>query len=54
MRDDFLSSDWAETHAGFSTSIHKLFGRIGYGFERLTARQFDAPWRRPSLGRPAR
>ena len=45
MRDDFLSDTWADNHAQLSISIHKLFNKVVESFERLHARQFDAPWR---------
>lgn len=45
MRDDFLSADWARHHGSVSAGFNKLITRIAVGWERLTANQFDAPWR---------
>lgn len=48
MRDDYLTSDWAAEHRRASGFFHKLASAFLQGIERLNARQFDAPWRRPS------
>lgn len=46
MRDDFLSADWAEHHDEMSNGIHNLIKSIAAAFAILTARQFDAPWKK--------
>ncbi|MEN2785647.1 hypothetical protein ACFOKI_11460 [Sphingomonas qilianensis] len=51
MRDDFLTSDWADHHHLVSRDIHKLVKRIIFGFKRLQARQFYAPWKKERRGR---
>lgn len=47
MRDDFTGRFWAENHQLWSASILRGIDKLSYAFYRLSAHQFDAPWRRP-------
>ena len=51
MRDDFLGRDWADNHHAMSADIHKMIKKIVFGFKRLSARQYDAPWKHARRGR---
>jgi hypothetical protein len=53
MRDEFLGRDWADNHQAMSLDLHKLFKKIVFGFKRLNARQFDAPWKQARRNRSA-
>lgn len=54
MRDDFLTSGWADHRGGLIDGLHKLLVLTRQSFDRLNAYQFDAPWRREqSKHRPA-
>ncbi|WP_375288112.1 hypothetical protein [Sphingomonas sp.] len=46
MRDDFLSADWAREHRKTGRDFHKVLKHIARAWVRLSAIQFDAPWRR--------
>ena len=46
--EDFQSPAWADHHATFGATIHKLLHDLRIGFERLNAYEFDAPWKRPA------
>jgi hypothetical protein len=44
MPHDFEGLDWANNHAAFSTAVTSIFATLMRGFDRLSARKFDAPW----------
>lgn len=44
MIDPFLSQSWAERHHTFTGWLGRLADQILYAFERLAARNYDAPW----------
>lgn len=44
MPHDYESLDWAANRAAFSTAMTSLFMTLMRGFDRLSARKFDAPW----------
>jgi len=44
MPHDFESLEWAKNHAAFSIALTSIFSTIMRGFDRLSARKFDAPW----------
>ena len=50
MRDEMDARIWVEHHAQFSEDLEKLFKKTLKAFERLTAIQFAAPWRRKARG----
>jgi hypothetical protein len=50
MRDDFEGPVWATHHQQLSRQIGEAIDKLAYAFRRLSAIQYDAPWRR----RPAR
>jgi hypothetical protein len=43
---DFDSAAWAQGHHHLSDGIARLIQKAAYGFERLSAIQYDAPWKR--------
>ena len=45
MGRDFDSDAWAESHTHLSDAITRLIDKLGYGFRRLQAIQYDAPWK---------
>lgn len=49
MRDDFLSADWADNHTKITNELDHFVKLVAESFERLTAIQFDAPWRQPQI-----
>jgi len=44
MPHDFEGLEWANNHAAFSTALAGIFTTVLRGFNRLSARKFDAPW----------
>lgn len=44
MTDPYLSQTWAEHHGAFSSWLGRLFDQAFFAFERLAARNYDAPW----------
>lgn len=52
MQDGFPSPAWADNHVQASTGIYKQLKALLYGFKRLQAHQFAAPW--PSRHRSVR
>lgn len=46
MRDDFLSADWGRHHHEMSNGITDFIKSIVEAFATLTARQFEAPWKK--------
>jgi len=44
MPHDFEGLEWARNHAAFSIALTGIFSTIMRGFDRLSARKFDAPW----------
>jgi len=45
MRDLIEAHFWAEHGHGFADAIDRLASDVRITFERLTARQYAAPWR---------
>ncbi|MDQ2878835.1 MAG: hypothetical protein M3R41_07150 [Pseudomonadota bacterium] len=45
MRDDYLDRSWADHHHQIGTGIDKVIASLLFAMERLTAQQFNAPWR---------
>lgn len=48
MDRDFGGANWAQNHQHLSDGISALFHKLAYGFRRLQAIQYDAPWRHKS------
>ena len=46
MGRDFDSDAWADGHNHLSDAITHLIDKLAYGFRRLQAIQYDAPWKR--------
>ena len=46
MNHDFDSAAWAQSHQHLSDGIARLIQKVAYGFERLSAIRYDAPWKR--------
>lgn len=46
MRDSIEAHEWAKHGHAFSSSVGGLLAAARTAFQRLTAIQFDAPWRR--------
>ncbi|MBA3896629.1 MAG: hypothetical protein H0X36_05760 [Sphingomonadaceae bacterium] len=46
MIEDFASRAWAEHHKSFARNIADAAHAVGVAIERLSARQYDAPWKR--------
>lgn len=44
MPHDFEGLEWANNHAAFSAALTSIFTTLMRGFDRLSARKFDAPW----------
>jgi hypothetical protein len=44
MPHDFEGLEWASNRAAFSTAMTSIFVTLMRGFDRLSARKFDAPW----------
>jgi hypothetical protein len=44
MDRDFDGRVWAENHYRLGQAIATAFHKLAYVFQRLTARQYDAPW----------
>lgn len=44
MPHDFEGLEWAKNHAAFSAALTSIFATLMRGFDRLSARKFDAPW----------
>lgn len=45
MDRDFNSDAWAQGHQHLSDAIGTLIDKVVYGFKRLSAIQYDAPWK---------
>jgi hypothetical protein len=45
MRDEIDSRLWVAHHQAFSDTVGAFLARLGEGFRRLQAIQYDAPWR---------
>ena len=46
MRDQIDDRRWADTNHALAGSLARLVDEIRFGFRRLTAIGFAAPWRR--------
>lgn len=50
MTDDFLTREWTDHRQQFSgqlaAAIRAALTAMRIGFERLNAKEFDAPWKR--------
>jgi hypothetical protein len=46
MDRDFDGTAWAQSHHQLSDAIGVLIDKLAYGFKRLQAIQYDAPWKR--------
>jgi hypothetical protein len=46
VNHDFDSAAWAQSHQHLSEGIARLIQKVAYGFERLSAIRYDAPWKR--------
>jgi hypothetical protein len=44
MIDPYLSQTRAQRHGAFSSWLGRLFDQVFFAFERLAARNYDAPW----------
>lgn len=45
MRDDFLSTDWANSHKEMSNSFARLISTVKVALRALHRHQFSAPWK---------
>ena len=46
MDRDFASQAWAQNHDQLAASIFRAIEKLRYGFSRLQAIRFNAPWKR--------
>lgn len=54
MRDEIDGRLWVDHHEAFAQSVGRFFHTLRHGFERLSARQFGAPWKAQRVTKPKR